>query len=372
MSVSASIQTFLDEYIKKYDSKLTKYASPCPSNILTHWSNIELNQYFKPFKELKCTCPHHLYKTEESFVDHILWTLHPKTHHSSLTQQLFIHLDKIAICINCMVILLSKSHFLELINLYCVWYKHMHIFVLDDNYLRRVCISKLIHWNIFRHPKMYKIISKSCNLDKPTYLKGKKLIQSNPNIDMVYVHDFGYLCQTMLFPFCSKLFQTKQNKCLHYLGTFFLWIKYWNQYQILFFLSNFRSQLFQTLDCMEKKHGLTEMDENQQIQYLSRIDATETWLILTMRMIMMEIGNRIHLDRNKNALLFQPSQIPYKYRCAIKSQMSHKCSWIECNKLQMAGKNICSGCKMVYYCSKRCQKKSWNKQHRYHCKKLSQ
>eukprot|EP01084_Bolivina_argentea_P193995 332810_1 len=50
---------------------------------------------------------------------------------------------------------------------------------------------------------------------------------------------------------------------------------------------------------------------------------------------------------------------------------SHKPRFIW--KLPKRGKwYLCSKCKMVYYCSKRCQKKSWNKQHRYHCKKLSQ
>ena len=43
------------------------------------------------------------------------------------------------------------------------------------------------------------------------------------------------------------------------------------------------------------------------------------------------------------------------------------CASSGCDKM---GYKICSGCEMEYYCSRRCQKRSWNKEHRFVCKKL--
>ena len=51
------------------------------------------------------------------------------------------------------------------------------------------------------------------------------------------------------------------------------------------------------------------------------------------------------------------------------------CTYYKCDTLKIYGCNIkmkiCKGCKLTYYCSKRCYKRDWNSKHRYECSKLS-
>lgn len=47
------------------------------------------------------------------------------------------------------------------------------------------------------------------------------------------------------------------------------------------------------------------------------------------------------------------------------------CEWSGCGK-KHEKLRVCSGCRMSYYCSKSCQKKSWKIQHGNVCHKLSQ
>ena len=49
----------------------------------------------------------------------------------------------------------------------------------------------------------------------------------------------------------------------------------------------------------------------------------------------------------------------------IKLEKHHKCDWYQCSKI-LTSLNACSGCKCVYYCSKKCQKRDW-KQHKMKC-----
>ena len=49
----------------------------------------------------------------------------------------------------------------------------------------------------------------------------------------------------------------------------------------------------------------------------------------------------------------------------IKLNKQHKCDYNNCNKI-LKTLNACKGCRCVYYCSKKCQKKDW-KQHKINC-----
>merc|ERR1712228_159888 len=56
-----------------------------------------------------------------------------------------------------------------------------------------------------------------------------------------------------------------------------------------------------------------------------------------------------------------PSEI---LECIKKRKRKKKCA--ECN-VKNIKLMICSGCKHILYCSRKCQKRSWNKQHRHFC-----
>ena len=63
---------------------------------------------------------------------------------------------------------------------------------------------------------------------------------------------------------------------------------------------------------------------------------------------------------------------------AIKMFMGPKnktCTYYKCNTLKLYGCNIkmkvCKGCKLTYYCSRKCYKRDWNSKHRYECSQLS-
>ena len=57
-----------------------------------------------------------------------------------------------------------------------------------------------------------------------------------------------------------------------------------------------------------------------------------------------------------------------------KSESLIKCGWHECGKTADRGKcfKLCSQCKMTYYCSRSCQKRAWNHQHRLICETMKQ
>merc|ERR1712129_191907 len=49
-----------------------------------------------------------------------------------------------------------------------------------------------------------------------------------------------------------------------------------------------------------------------------------------------------------------------------------ECNNVQCKNRKIATDNFfkCSKCKMVYYCSRRCDKRDWNAYHRNNCQKL--
>ena len=51
------------------------------------------------------------------------------------------------------------------------------------------------------------------------------------------------------------------------------------------------------------------------------------------------------------------------------------CTYNKCKKIQSFKNNIrmkmCKGCKLAYYCSRKCHKNDWNSKHRYECSRLS-
>eukprot|EP01084_Bolivina_argentea_P259471 437811_1 len=55
----------------------------------------------------------------------------------------------------------------------------------------------------------------------------------------------------------------------------------------------------------------------------------------------------------------------------VEARMKQKpiCGFIRCTNSQNNNQKfkLCSGCKMTYYCSKSCQKRSWNIRHRTEC-----
>ena len=81
--------------------------------------------------------------------------------------------------------------------------------------------------------------------------------------------------------------------------------------------------------------------------------------------ILNQIGDKSKIFENDNI----SSQISLyqgiiRLLC-IKLDRHHKCDWYQCNKI-LTKLSACSGCKCVFYCGKKCQKRDW-KQHKIKC-----
>ena len=100
------------------------------------------------------------------------------------------------------------------------------------------------------------------------------------------------------------------------------------------------------------------------------------------KLVKQRISNSMTMMLNK--LLYQlesawplhteeMSQMKPVNKCTTKHCGNNKCKYKfdsgRCNKIKKW--YICAGCKLIYFCSRKCQKYCWNRlNHKYHCHKL--
>eukprot|EP01084_Bolivina_argentea_P161432 281017_1 len=187
---------------KIYDKKLisTYRPYPTPKDILT---KLKQNQEFEH-------CPHELYTSSEAFANHILWILHPTSidHHDQYLYLTFRDVSGTGICSNCINVLLSVVTFKDHINFYAIWSREFPLIQTTaiDTVLYSMCHLLFEHYCC--HPKLPKIMVRTCELSKDTYSKGnKKKLENNMKIKLndgtfdigFFVHDFQYLCSLMIY-----------------------------------------------------------------------------------------------------------------------------------------------------------------------------
>ena len=68
---------------------------------------------------------------------------------------------------------------------------------------------------------------------------------------------------------------------------------------------------------------------------------------------------------------------PPKFYCATLQECVKPCAYNKCKNMKYIDSEskikmkICKGCKLIYYCSRKCQKCDWNSRHRYQCLRLN-
>eukprot|EP01084_Bolivina_argentea_P161431 281016_1 len=184
---------------KIYDKKLisTYRPYPTPKDILT---KLKQNQEFEH-------CPHELYTSSEAFANHILWILHPTSidHHDQYLYLTFRDVSGTGICSNCINVLLSVVTFKD----------HINFYAMSGNSRLQQHMCHLLFEHYCCHPKLPKIMVRTCELSKDTYSKGnKKKLENNMKIKLndgtfdigFFVHDFQYLCSLMILTTMHNVF----------------------------------------------------------------------------------------------------------------------------------------------------------------------
>ena len=334
-------------------------------------------------------------------------------------------------CTHCVNILLSKVHFLDIINLYFVSCREWKFTskVLPSEYLAQRAIVRSLLINILWHPKMHRVMIGACALSKEDFRLGEKgyiVPQSLRPPGFKYVHDWDYLCELfimgvsrsdlfdiptlslyldddLLKRLAKKRFVRQMTICAA------LWIsfKYWTKFQFLFFVKHYLCRMERAFveigegRAFESQYGPEFVTKSG----ISKEDADNPNYVTLMMIGFLEMAckkaKRMGLDRTEDNKITETirrfSHDAYGIDNALKvlgnpvgmsiRELSEQCrnwhqafflenvvcGWSRCAKkgCQIVGNmKVCKQCRMEYYCSRRCQKKAWNREHRTRCKTL--
>eukprot|EP01084_Bolivina_argentea_P298566 514542_1 len=248
------------------------------------------------------------------------------------------------LCIHCINTLLSTISLEDIIN-YQIKYAKQRPY-------HTLCIKELL-FSLLLHPKIAKILAQSCNMNEQSYNKEMALMtHAKETIGKVFMHTvqpLNCICLNLYM-----LFKTESQKLIIWLKAFYLSMKYWNGYQMLFFTQHYFSQFSDYY--IKNYNDFNKMDNYQIIMEL---------LSLILENVSMAISAK-KISKHRSVK---------KSRKWAKSLLiqSTSCGWNGCDLRRCERKQlkICKGCKMSYYCSKLCQKKSWNTDHKKECNRLS-
>eukprot|EP01084_Bolivina_argentea_P048515 89384_1 len=115
----------MSEDVEKRQKLLKEYTSKC---ISTYDPPQSEEQIFRKidnfdFSSNNYFCGHFLFSSPYTFINHILWILHPKSFHSPIQNNHFNALQTLiscGVCTSCIVFMLSKIPFQDQINLYSI------------------------------------------------------------------------------------------------------------------------------------------------------------------------------------------------------------------------------------------------------------
>eukprot|EP01084_Bolivina_argentea_P053731 98597_1 len=293
-------------------------------------------------------CPHTFSSSPNGFPELIVSTLFYSHKESKKiddqVKKLWQLLDHNLLCNHCINTLLSTISLEDVINHQIKYSEHKPYSAL--------CVIELL-FSLLSHPKIPKILARSCNLNQQSYDREMDLMaHAKETIGKVFMHTVqpvSCICLNL-----CMLFETQSQKLLFWLKAFYLSMKYWNPYQRNFFTNHY----FPRLAKFYIKH-------HNAFKKMDNYDIIIKLLGLILQNVSSEISTKqIYTHRNVKEsrkwakLLFIEST---------------SCGWVRCDLRQCEEKQLklCKGCKMSYYCSKSCQKKSWNTYHKKECNRLS-
>eukprot|EP01084_Bolivina_argentea_P314709 545115_1 len=367
----------------------TRYIPPIPCDVNVLQQINELENF---------TCSHVLFASSGEFVDYVLWMICPqKEGRTKVTTKKMIHEFYLSLldgmCIHCINTLLTKKKLKDIIALNKIYFdiqKTPYMTVNNVVYnLKLRSLDVLVNSTI--HPKIPMLIVKSLIFDKTAYTKETNFMRQvykTNEFPISKSHDFNWLWNiTMGIMGYFNPIPSSQDRptsvCSRFTGiwlrAFFLSVKYWNDYQMLFFIEHYRIIVQQQVADLGKKsfYSRSTIPHDDSINKLFRFLCIEIGIRcakfkLTAQHWPLFLHNK-HMMKNRIKEM-KTKQI----RKWVKSLYVEnvKCCWTECNNnhcvISKQVLKVCSKCKMAYYCSKSCQKKAWNTNHRYHCKTLNE
>eukprot|EP01084_Bolivina_argentea_P140887 247622_1 len=322
------------------------------------------------------SCSHHLFTTQSSLIDNMFGSIDRNL------DDKFLHTANF--CSHCVNSALAKLSFMD--------YIHFVANRFDGHY---GSVYAVFTRNLLIHRKIHKIMIKSCKMTQIIYLNGEYKMKKNNNINVVFVHSFHTICEFIMRSVrCGWDDVTKVRKSdsglswiFHNMRMFHLSIKYWNKYHTLFFVNHYWLQLqkitkkiirIESDNCKAINDERRALNENEDLILDTLIPLMEFILfdsyykLESIRLIPTEIRNAYRKLKDFVIRVYEPNYnilVRMDSIRNIKHQVS--CDWYLCNKKQqLLSFKICSGCKMTYFCSRKCQKKSWKTNHKQQCNAL--
>ena len=306
---------------------------------------------------LNC-CPHVFYHSVEHFIGHLLWALHPDrscTEKKDKAQMdvIFGFLNKRRLCNVCRISIFAEFDVNILFKTFGV-----EITSFDDicHVQCRLCFR--FWYQLFHHPQVPKLIIKSC---------------SN-NV-------FQYLCTMMewmvqgILHFHNEQSDVFERGLVPYSIMIFRSINYWSLKDLQCYLKTHTD----TIKSLVLKYASLQKNDGRFLHQ----DTAMLHLICILGRIALKcrtMGWKPMAPEDASvcasAIDFYKSQREKRYVGQWVSIVREDllCGFLECSrpKDNAAAKcfKLCGGCKIVYYCSRSCQKRAWP-QHKACCNRLS-
>ena len=305
-------------------------------------------------------CPHVFYHSVQHFIGHLLWALHPDRscrYRKDRAQMDVImrFLNERRLCNLCRISIFSEFDVDDL-------YKTFGVGIGNSRHKCptrcRLCFR---FWTqLFHYPPVPRFIIKSCSNEI-----------------------FKYLCSMMewmlerLLQFNDVQSETFESGLLVHGTMMFRSIKYWKLKDLLYYLRNHADKVMSLI---------TEFDS------LRVKEGTLSYRGTIIPNLLCVVGKAAFKSAPMGCLQMSPEDVSevVKYEDAIDYYRFERqrgeitrwmnlfrrnllCEFVGCSKPQkdiVERFKLCGGCKMVYYCSRSCQKRAWP-QHKAYCKILT-
>eukprot|EP01084_Bolivina_argentea_P147713 258381_1 len=328
-------------------------------------------------------CVHLNYSSSQTFVRRLLGLLHPQLKlqqdaESILTYGDLLRMPSIApfsnMCCHCCIVLLSETHVNNILKNFIMKYID---FSEPPKEISFGNLAEFAFWCLCNNvAKFYKIIGRYTTINEKMYIKGEQIMKMNKSADpqcMRYAHEFHFICNMAV---------SKRHTRFMYLRNLFLSVKYWNSYQLIFFVNHHAKDLFNfLLDAMVNNFEMHSIagDEVGAVRQI----ITASWILISNKYFRLPVSMLSLITEHSRQFMssickyYSIEHMNNLERIQLKEQIK-KCGWcgiilaLEDEQVNLKLKcRICKQCKMIYYCSRFCQKISWNTEHRNVCRRLS-
>eukprot|EP01084_Bolivina_argentea_P283144 484845_1 len=312
-------------------------------------------------------CPHQLYPIKSQFAHHLLWILRQESlsnaSHKSHVRLMSPMIRSHSFCWNCVNVILSIDNFANILGS-CVsarsannseYYKNL------ESRLKPAVIFKLIS-----HPKAHKMMNSPLVWDRKYATNCCSHLQEF-NLCLAVWWYVVKLCeltfkQLNLYRLVLEVYPTVR---LLYLS-----MKNWNSKQIICFYKN-ELNLFHQLIELYNLTPTHDKNEERVCVGSSIHDLIGGLLNKLSKKLLCKDINYIFGKTQKKIMITFANMSTDSFQQFINNRTPVKCYWWNCKRYSTTFK-LCKGCQMAYYCSRKCQKASWNNQHRFICNKLKQ